>query len=95
MLISSATPPERRRGKKGWPVRDNPRFGNRFDPHQHRRADDQGGDDQPNRDPVGHLLKPDDEGLLIDRIDGNLEIVVRDRVEDLVDPGGQSLEEIL
>ncbi len=65
-----------------------------FDPHEHRRADDQRRKDQPHGDAVGNILKPFDERVLVDGIDTDLELVVRDRVEDFIDPRRQTLEQI-
>ena len=64
------------------------------DAHEHRRADDEGGEDEAHGDAVGHFLEAFDEGVLVDRVDAHLELVVRDGVEDFVDPRREALEEV-
>src|ERR1044071_9766592 len=89
---SSSGRGEEEKYRQAW-ITPDPEAG--FHSHQHGGADNQCGDDQSDRDPICHFLKTENECLFIDRIHRKFQLIIRDGVDDLIDPCGQPLQQIL
>src|SRR5438094_7172837 len=67
----------------------------RLDAHQQRGAEDCRGDQQAERDAVGDFLQPVEQRPLVDHLDAEFQLLVREGVEDAVDAARQPLRERL